>query len=74
MSEYRTTDVSVGAFLIARGHKLQDIEGDSPTKRTFVFHEQARADVSRFFTNEAVGARDFAAALKTLKSAVHSGR
>jgi hypothetical protein len=74
MSQYRTTDVSVSAFLIAKGHQLGDIEGDSPTKRTFVFSEEARADVPKFFTDEPVGARSFAAALKILKSAVHAGR
>jgi hypothetical protein len=74
MNEYRTTDVSGGAFLIARSHQLLDVEGDSPTKRMFVFPGATRADVTRFFANEPVGARDFASALKMLKSAVHAGR
>lgn len=54
MSEY-TTDVR---------HQLLDIEGDNPSKRMFVFPEAARAEVPKFFTNEPVDARDFAAALK----------
>jgi hypothetical protein len=72
--QYKTTDVSVSAFLVARGHKLLDIEGDNPAKRMFVFPEAARADVPKFFTDAPVGARTFAAALKSLKSAVHAGR
>jgi hypothetical protein len=74
VSQYKTTDVNVSAFLVATGHRLLGVEGDTPTKRTFVFEEAARPDVAKFFTDEPVGARTFAAALKMLKSAVHAGR
>ena len=71
---YKTTDLNVSAFLVARDHRLLDVEGDTPSRRTFVFEEAARADVQAYFRDEPVGARTFAAALKSLKSAVHAGR
>jgi len=70
MTEYATTDLNVAAFLIARGWKLRRLDGPR-TSRSFVFEAAAKDDVQRFFLNELVGARDFASALKQLKSALH---
>lgn len=56
------------------GYRLLDVEGDTPSRRTFVFDDAARADVQAYFRDEPVGGRSFASSLKMLKSAVHAGR
>jgi hypothetical protein len=67
---YHTTDLNVAAYLVAKGHPLRAIEGEV-RRRMFVFDEGARADAPKFFTDDLVGARTFAAAMKMLKSALH---
>jgi hypothetical protein len=70
---YSTTDLNVGAFLIARGHKLVQVTGEGAQKK-FGFHDDARRDVDNYFLDALVPARSFAAALKTLKSAIYATR
>lgn len=68
---YTTTDLSLSAFLIARGHRLVRIEG-AAHRRQFIFEHGAHSDSARFFLNEPIGARDFASALRQLKVAIHA--
>jgi hypothetical protein len=72
-NEYRTTDLNVAAFLVARGYTMTGIERLTDGRRgVFLFGPGARADVDQYFLNAPVGARDFAAALKNLKAALHA--
>jgi hypothetical protein len=68
---YRTTDLNVSAFLLATGHQLVGLEGTGQQKM-FLFHDGARDDVPKYFMGAKVTAREFAQALKTLKSALHT--
>jgi hypothetical protein len=68
---YVTTDLSLAAFLVAKGHTLVGITGPK-NGRQFSFESTARNDAPAFFLNGPVGARDFASALRQLKSAIHT--
>jgi hypothetical protein len=70
MNTYQTTDLHLAAFLIARRHKLVEIGAQKHGR--FTFPPEAADDAPKFFTNELVGARDFAAALRQLKSALYA--
>jgi hypothetical protein len=69
---YKTTDLNLGAFLLARGHKLTGVEKLRDGRRAMFVFATGSEDVEKFFTNEPVGARDFASAMKTLKAALHA--
>jgi uncharacterized protein DUF5659 len=70
---YRTTDLNVSAFLIATGNKLIGIEGEGQRKM-FLFNDDARGRVDVYFMGGLCAAKDFAAALKMLKDALHADR
>jgi hypothetical protein len=72
MAPYRTTDVNVGAFLLARGHQLTGIERLKDGRRAAFVFASGKDDAEKFFLNEQIPARDFAAALKQLKAALHT--
>ncbi len=71
MDTYNTTDLSLAAFLVAKGASLIRID---PAERhhRFIFKADAKNLAARFFLNDSVGARDFASALRNLKTAIHS--
>jgi hypothetical protein len=72
MSSYKTTDLNIAAFLLARGHKLTGLERLRDGRRAMFVFASGGEDAEKFFLNEPVGARDFAAALKQLKAALHA--
>jgi uncharacterized protein DUF5659 len=72
-TEYRTHDLHVAAFLMARGHRLIAVDETGRGRVAFVF-ASGREDAPKFFLGEPIPARDFAAALRTLKSALHQRR
>ena len=69
--EYETTDLSLAAFLIAKGHPLVRMEGPRGSQRTFVFPATARDVAGTFFT-ATVPARPYANALRDLKATLYS--
>ncbi len=69
--EYHTNDLNLSAFLITRGYELLRVDGDAG-RRLFVFDGGARAVAPEFFKNAPVGARDFASAIRQLKTAIHT--
>jgi Domain of unknown function (DUF5659) len=71
-AEYRTTDVHLGAFLLARGHRLVRMDRLKDGRRAQFVFASGQEDVEKFFLNAQIPARDFAAALKTLKAALHA--
>ena len=68
---FNTTDLSLAAFLIAKNYTLVQITRDARHHR-FLFSPRAKEAAPGFFLNEPVGARDFASALRQLKSAIHA--
>jgi len=70
---YRTTDLHVAAFLIARGHRLVGIER-SGRLQEFCFDADAAGDVRHYFENAAIGSRDYGRALRNVKRALHEGK
>ena len=74
MTPYKTPDLNVAAFLVARGHRLTGMERLKDGRRALFVFASGGDEVERFFLNELVGARDFAAALKQLKAALHALR
>jgi hypothetical protein len=67
---YKTFDMYVAAFLVARGHVLQRLEGTY--RRTFVFPGDAAEDAEMFYKNAPVPAIDYAHALKDTKARLHA--
>jgi hypothetical protein len=71
---YETTDLSLAAFLLARGYPLTRVEGLRGGQRTFVFPASGRDLASTYFMGASVPARAFANALRDLKAVLyHSG-
>ena len=71
-SPYRTTDLSLAAFLMARGHQLTAVDRLSDGRRGLFVFATGAEDAEKYFLNESVGARDFASALRQLKAAIHA--
>jgi len=68
--EYRTADLGLAAFLVARGHPLARLDGRRGDRRVFCFDTRAEAAAPLFYRDDKVGARTFANALRDLKALV----
>ena len=64
---YVTTDLYVGAWLMAQSYDIRIVPFSS-TKRAFHFPEEAEAEVSEYFRGGVIPARMYAACLRDLKS------
>jgi len=72
---YTTRDFYIGAFLLAKGHRIAHINRDDPKHVFFAFNDfEGRAELLRVFLyGEAiVEPQAFIAAIKTLKGFIHS--
>jgi hypothetical protein len=67
---FKTHDLYLAAFLVTRGHVLRRLEGEY--RRAFVFPGDAGEDADLFYAGSAVPARDYAHALRDLKSRLHA--
>ena len=68
----RISDIHVGAFLLARGHRLVRIE---PGPRTIFVFECPQSEVLAYYTGDCtVAPRLLLDALRNLKSLVQGGR
>ena len=65
--EYRTLDVNVAAFLVARGHPLKRLAGYRNERRVYCFATEAEAIAPNFSRDGKVVAQRFAAALHALR-------
>ena len=69
-TDFETSDLSLAAFLLSRGHALLDVGTVGGGRKVFHFppevHEEARA----FYQNAPVPARAFANALRDLKALI----
>ena len=68
--EYRTTDLGLAAFLVARGHPLMRLEGRCGDRRVFCFPTAAEGSAPLFHRDASVPARTFANAIRDLKALV----
>jgi len=72
--EYRTSDMNLAAFLLTIGRRLQGLAPENNGRRFFVFDGGAAQEVCGYYSGAAkVTARDFAAAIRNLKTLVHQG-
>lgn len=67
---YITTDLYVGAWLMAQGYDIRVVPV-SATKRSFHFPDEAEASASEYFRGGAMPARMYAACLRDLKSLIN---
>ncbi len=65
--QYETKDLSLAAFLVQVGHRLERIE---PAGRLKVFHfsGDVQPDVTGYFNGAVVPAREYANAIRDLKA------
>jgi hypothetical protein len=69
-ANFQTTDLSLAAFLLARGHRLSELGGVPRGRRVFAFPIEAAAEAFEFFQHASVPARAFANALRDLKALI----
>jgi hypothetical protein len=69
-STFDTADLSLAAFLLARGHSLVGLGGAGGGRRVFSFPVEAAAEARAFFQHASVPARAFANALRDLKALI----
>jgi hypothetical protein len=67
-TDFETSDLSLAAFLVSRGHALLRVEGQG--RKTFSFPVEAREQAEKFYQGATVPARAFANALKDLKALI----
>jgi len=70
MTDFETSDLALAAFLVARGHALNDVRGAQGGRRVFYFTREVQGDARAFYTGEVVGARAYANALRDLKTLI----
>ena len=71
MSEYRTTDLNLAAFLVARGHGLLRVTPmPGSHQRAFCFAPGTKSEADEYYQGAQVGARTFANALRDLKARI----
>ena len=68
--DYCTTDLSLAAFLVARGYPLSRLLGRRGDRRVFCFPVDAEDSAPLFYRDSKVGARTYANALRDLKAMV----
>ena len=68
---FETTDLGLGAYLLARGHELRAVRAVTERQRMFVFGIDAEGDAESFYRNASIPARAYAAALRDIKSLLH---
>ena len=73
-TEHHLTDLSVAAFLLARGHRLLGLEDTGKGGQVAFRFATGKDEAVLYFTGEPIEARVFAQALKTLESALHQRR
>ena len=66
MTEFRTTDPGLAAFLVTRGHLLVRLTALPHQDPVFCFPPEARGDADRTFEKALVPARCFATTLSEL--------
>jgi hypothetical protein len=69
-TNFQTTDLSLAAFLLARGHRVIQLGGAAGGRRIFSFPTEASAEALEFFQHASVPARAFANALRDLKALI----
>lgn len=69
--QFKTSDIQIAAFLVARGHNVLavDTEGDT-SHGVFLFPFDARDEVDEFFRDGKVSAKRFASAIRELKARI----
>jgi hypothetical protein len=67
-STFSTHDLYATAFLIVKGHQLLGLSGSRHARREFNFPAAARAALHDYLTGASVPARDYAAALRSVKT------
>jgi hypothetical protein len=67
---FQTTDLSLAAFLLSRGHALLHVGSVGGGRRVFSFPIAVRNEAQAFYQNAAVPARAFANALRDLKALI----
>jgi hypothetical protein len=68
-TEHRTSDLSLAAYLLARGYPLLGTGGDA-RRRVFAFPAGVEDDAKAYYAGASVGARAFANALRDLKTLI----
>lgn len=71
MNDFQTTDMALGAFLLARGHELRAVRSITERQRMFVFGIDAEGDAESYYRNAPIPARAYAAALRDIKTLLH---
>jgi hypothetical protein len=69
-ADFETTDLSLAAFLLSRGHALLHVGAVGGGRRTFAFPSAVRNEAQAFYQNASVPARAFANALRDLKAMI----
>jgi len=67
---YRTGNVALASFLLARGHPLKEISTDERGSKTFAFDAVAVDDARGFFLNAPAPARSLLGHLRDLSGAL----
>ena len=68
---FKTSDIQVAAFLVARGHSILGVEVDGFNSHgVFLFPTDVRGEVDEFFRDGKVSARRFANAVRELKARI----
>jgi hypothetical protein len=69
--DLEVTDLSVAAYLSARGFPVLRLEGQ-PGRRVFRFAQEARDECQAYFNGAQIEARRYGEALRTLKVMIHT--
>ena len=68
--QFKTSDIQIAAFLVARGWELEHIDMLPRGRGVFLFRKDAEADAQEFFHGGKVMALKFAYAVKDLKTRI----
>ena len=68
--QFKTSDIQIAAFLVARGWELAHIDMLPRGRGVFLFPNDAEADAQEFFQDGQVMALKFAYAVKDLKARI----
>ena len=69
-TEFQTSDLSLAAFLLSRGHALLNVGTVGGGRKVFHFPPDVHEEARTFYQNAPVPARAFANALRDLKALI----